>query len=287
MSADASRPGRCRRRSGKKLSTERESEPTFTVAALRESPIHLQAADVAKTVVEGASAVLVEDSDTVRETLTAFLQDMGFAVTAVNSGLAYYQELAHRAFTIAVIDLGLPDQAGEILVEYTRQNTASGIVVVTAQDRMEARIDAFQAGADLFFSKPVDLRELTAAIGNLVKRKLEKQNAVARRTLSAESVPVWTLLTRERALRTPQGEVLELTAMEFKLLRLLMAQGGTVTRTHLMAELYQNENSSAGRAVETLIHRTRHRIATETHLRPPILTHHGVGYIFAGPIALR
>ena len=77
-----------------------------------------------------------------------------------------------------VIDLGLPDQSGKILVEYTRQNTASGIVVVTAQDRVEVRIDAFQAGADLFFSKPVDLRELTAAIGNLVLRKQEKQEAV-------------------------------------------------------------------------------------------------------------
>ena len=265
----------------------RGSELTVTVSALRESPIHLQAADRAKTVGEGASAVLVEDGDAERHTLTAILQHMGFAVTAVNSGLAYYQELASRAFTIAVIDLGLPDQAGEILVEYTRQNTASGIVVVTAQDRVETRIGAFQAGADLFFSKPVDLRELTAAIGNLVRRKLEKQNADGPPTLSAESPPVWRLLAMERALRTPKGAVLELTAMEFKLLSLLMAQGTTVTRAHLLAELYQSENSSAGRALETLIHRTRHRIAAETHLRPPILTHHGVGYFFAGPIARR
>lgn len=255
--------------------------------AFPESPACLQAGNPTKTIGEGASAVLVEDGEAERLTLTAFFLHMGFAVTAVNSGLAYYQELASRAFTIAVIDLGLPDQAGKILVEYTRQNTASGIVVVTAQDRVEARIDAFQAGADLFFSKPVDLRELTAAIGNLVLRKLEKQSADAPPTLSAASTPVWTLLAMERALRTPQGMVLELTAMEFKLLSLLMAQGSTVTRAHLLAELYQSENSSAGRALETLIRRTRHRIAAETQLRPPILTHHGVGYFFAGPIARR
>jgi DNA-binding response OmpR family regulator len=257
------------------------------VSAPRESPIHVQAADLAKRVGEGASAVLVEDGDAERHTLTAFLQHMGFAVTAVNSGLAYYQELAGRAFTIAVIDLGLPDQAGEILVDYTRQNTASGIVVVTAQDRVEVRIDAFQAGADLFFSKPVDLRELTAAIGNLVLRRREIPDTVVAPPRSAEGAPVWTLLAMERALRTPKGAVLELTAMEFKLLSLLMAQGGTVTRARLLGELYESENSSAARALETLIHRTRQRIATETRLRPPILTHHGVGYIFAGPIAHR
>lgn len=226
----------------------------------------------------------MEDGDAERHTLTAFLEYMGFAVTAVASGLSYYQELASRAFTIAVIDLGLPDQAGEILVEYTRQNTASGIVVVTAQDRVEARIDAFRAGADLFFSKPVDLRELTAAIGNLVLRKVEKQNGVPP-TRCAESAPGWSLLAMERAVRTPKGAVVELTAMEFKVLSLLMVQGGTVTRACLLAELYQSEESSAGRALEALIHRTRHRIAAETQLRPPILTHHGVGYFFAGPIA--
>ena len=218
--------GRANSESGKKWPSERKSELNVTLSALRESPIHLQTSDLTKRLGEGASAALVEDGEAERHTLTAFLQHMGFAVTAVSSGLAYYQELASRAFTIAVIDMGLPDQAGEILVEYTRRNTASGIVVVTAQDRVEARIDAFQAGA-----------------------------------------------------------VLELTTMEFKLLSLLMTQNGTVTRAHLLAELYQSENSSAERALETLIHRTRHRISAETLLRPPILTHHGVGYFFAGQIA--
>ena len=277
--------GRANSESGKKWPSERKSELNITLSALRESPIHLQTSDLTKRLGEGASAALVEDGEAERHTLTAFLQHMGFTVTAVSSGLAYYQELASRAFTIAVIDMGLPDQAGEILVEYTRRNTASGIVVVTAQDRVEARIDAFQAGADLFFSKPLDFSELTAAISNLVLRKLEKQNAVALPTLFAESTPVWTLLTTERRLRTPKGAVLELTTMEFKLLSLLMTQNGTVTRAHLLAELYQSENSSAERALETLIHRTRHRISAETLLRPPILTHHGVGYFFAGQIA--
>ena len=113
----------------------------------------------------------------------------------------------------------------------TRHKTESGIVVVTGQAQVEARIHTLGAGANLFFSKPVDSRELTAAIGHLLLRKLEKPNAVGPPTLCpARALRGWTWLVMERALRTPKGAVVDWSAMLFGLLRLLMAQGGTATR---------------------------------------------------------
>ena len=71
-------------------------------------------------------------------------------------------------------------------------------------------------------------------------------------------------------------------------IRITQAADGAGRHSHpgaLLAELDQNDTSSAARALEALVHRTRHRIAAETQLRPPILPHPRVGYCFAGPIA--
>lgn len=120
----------------------------------------------------GDSAILVEDGDAEHPTLAALLEPGRFTVTPANRGLACYPPLANRDFTIAVIALALPDQAGKIPEKDTGQRTASGIVVVTGQDQVEAAIDTLWAGADLVCSKPVDLRELPAVVGHGLLRKL-------------------------------------------------------------------------------------------------------------------
>lgn len=231
--------------------------------------------------------LLVEDDPVLRESLTEYLQAVGHQVTAVGDSLAYYRALAEHEFAVVVIDLGLPDQDGVVLVEYTRNNTACAIIVMTARDTLDTRVDCYQIGADLFLGKPVYGRELEAAISSLARRR---QAAPDLRTeppaAPAESIAgVWRLIARQRALMFPNGYLLELTPREYRLLYLLAGgDGEPVPRCLLLDALYGRQDESAQRALETLVRRTRKKIAERYFGPSPILTQHGFGYVLAAPL---
>ncbi|NJD90630.1 MAG: response regulator transcription factor, partial [Geobacter sp.] len=116
------------------------------------------------------SVIVVEDDPDLCETLVEFLTLSGMEVTGVNSGLEFYKVVAQRNFTVAVLDIGLPDQSGYVLAEYARRNYAMGIIMQTAHGEAEERLKGYESGADVYMIKPVDCRELASAIKNLSLR---------------------------------------------------------------------------------------------------------------------
>ncbi len=219
--------------------------------------------------------LLVEDDALLRASLQGCLSQAGYEVTAVGSGLEYYQRLQARAYPVALIDLGLPDQAGEVLVEYTRRNTATGIVVITANNTVAARIRCYAAGADLFLGKPIDPGELLAAVGSVSAR-------APRQAEAARAPTPWRLSRKVRVLTAPTGQPLTLTAAEASFVEKLMRAGDAVSRETLQELLYGGSNSSNLHALEAVIYRLRRKFAELNGQRDPILTHYGRGYIFAG-----
>ena len=230
---------------------------------------------------EKTSVLLVEDDDDLRASLETFLEIAGLEVAAVPNALSYYRALAERTFTVAVIDLGLPDEAGEVLVDFTRRTTGSKIVVVTARNTLGTRVDCYRGGADLFLAKPVDGRELEAAIRSLAGRSEPQDMEITQPSPAPKS---WTLLRQERALIAPAGERLELRAMEFRFVLLLaQAAGETVSRRRLYDELYPGQGEGARQALESIVGRTRKAIALSCGGASPILTDHGFGYALSVP----
>jgi DNA-binding response OmpR family regulator len=231
---------------------------------------------------EPIRVILVEDDSLLRESLASYLALVGYAVTAVGDGISYYQQLCEDGFVVAVIDLGLPDQAGEILVEYTRRNTSSAIIVITARDTLETRVDCYRTGADLFLGKPVHGPELAAAIASLAGRHARLAGTAPTPRVASDA---WRLLARQRALVLPDGHTLDLTPREYRLLDLLAAGDGIlVGRASLLGALYGRQDESASRALETLVRRTRKKLAEHYSGSNLILTQHGLGYALAAPL---
>lgn len=232
--------------------------------------------------------ILVEDYDELRETTADYLRLAGFDVTAVGNGLDFYDRISRRAYAVALIDLGLPDQNGEILVEYLRRYTASAIIVVSGQKAQESRIECYKLGADLFLNKPVDCRELIAAVTSLANRR-EVLVPAGVRSLDRKvqrDANVWQLLERPCELLTPEGKVIQLTAGERELLRALAEGALTTSREQLLTKLQERGSAGTVRALESLVRRTRKKIALHTLHRAPILTHYGTGYAFAGKLVV-
>ena len=226
--------------------------------------------------------LLVEDDEPLRESLASYLRIQGFAVTAVGDGLSFYRCLAQDRFAVLIIDLGLPDQSGEVLVDYARRNLDSAIVVITARDTLDTRVGTYQAGADLFLAKPVDGRELAAAVASLGARRGGPGGSGVG---GARPRAPWKLKSRERVLVAPAGQRIELTPKEFQLLHGLASREGSAgLRKDLLEALYGRADESAERALETLIRRTRQTITGIVGGVAPILTQHGVGYAFTEDI---
>jgi DNA-binding response OmpR family regulator len=254
----------------------------ITIAYVAAATLHREP-DLMSTTI---SILLVEDDSVLCRSLTDYLGAIGHTVTAVSDSLSYYRALSERTFDVVVIDLGLPDQDGAILIQYTRQNTPSAIIVITARDTLDTRVTCYETGADLFLGKPVKGRELAAAISSLARRRqaMTDQATDPNATANADAPGVWCLIASQRALRLPTGELITLTPREYRLLYLLAnGNGEPVPRAVLLDALYARQDESAQRALETLIRRTRKKIAERYSGPSPILTQHGFGYVLTAP----
>jgi DNA-binding response OmpR family regulator len=229
---------------------------------------------------EKIRVILTEDDGLLRDSLENLLEISGFAVWAAPDALSFFRALAeHQSFDVAIIDLGLPDEAGEVLVEFLRQRTTTAIIVVTARDTIDTRINCYRTGADLFLGKPVDGRELVAAISSLAARRRTDPPSV--------NNPPWKLTPLTRKLICPNGKCIDLSVKESKLLEVLLSSPGkAIPRSMLLDTIYQRNDVSADRALDQLVRRTRRAISTATGLPAPLLTEHGVGYAFIEPATI-
>lgn len=228
--------------------------------------------------------ILVEDDPPLRSSLETLLQVSGFQVTAVGDSLGFYNALAKVPFDVALVDLTLPDQDGETLIAYLRRNTTISIIAITARDTSATRVSCYRSGADLFLGKPINGEELIAAVTSLAARRGVEpmpERAGATRALGTDK---WILIRRRR-LVSPTEQVIELTVKECELVELLASAADVMPRNELLEKIYHRQDESADRALETLVRRTRRKIA-EIDGDAPLLTVYGIGYTFSVPIEL-
>lgn len=231
-----------------------------------------------------STVLLVEDDTSLREGLEEFLQLQGLNVTAVANGVDCFTAIASQSFAVAVVDLGLPDITGQQMVEHLRSCTHTAVIVLTASASLDTRVDSYQRGADLFMGKPVDARELAAAVKSLAARHLPRRES-ADTAPKPVGVAVWHLNPDHGSLTSPEGTTVRFPAKEFEFVALLgKSAGESVPRNAACQALYGREDESAQAALTTLVRRVRQRITEQGIAEPPVITVHSVGYRFAGAL---
>lgn len=232
--------------------------------------------------------ILVEDDADLRESIVEGLELSGFQVVGVGSGREFYCKLAEAGpFSVAVLDVGLPDQSGLVLAEYCRANTAMGIIILTAHDSEDDFFKGYEAGCDLYLTKPFPTRVLAAAITRLLERLSVTLEAAQELDGSASRGARWTLDRTAWKLITPAGEIIGLTSREMQVLTaLLETPGEPVTRDHLQRLLYPRIDEYSGRALDALVRRLRSKTSHAGGEPIPIKTVHAVGYCLSEPFTL-
>ncbi|BCS52868.1 response regulator transcription factor [Geobacter sp. SVR] len=222
--------------------------------------------------------LIVEDNNDLRESMVEYLGIVGIEAVGVASAAEFYVAVTAGSWNVVVADIGLPDQSGYVLVEYVRNNTTARVIILTARNALDDRIKGYGAGADLYLSKPVDSRELAAAIASLALRRTNDPQLPA---LSSPAPPqdAWSLSRSAWSLIAPDETVIALTSKELQFLELLAATPGMpVTREILLMKLYNRHDEYTNRSLDSLVRRLRAKIMAATDVPQPIKTAHAVGH---------
>ncbi len=123
-------------------------------------------------IVERIPIVICEDDEELRRILVVGLRYFGIDACGVGDGVALDTALAADRATVVVLDIGLPGEDGLSIARRLSASSSSlmGIILLTARGSMEDRTQGICSGADAYFVKPVDLRELASAVQNLHRR---------------------------------------------------------------------------------------------------------------------
>lgn len=229
--------------------------------------------------------LIVEDNKDLRETMVEFLEFSGFDVTSAQSAAEFYNVVTKGGWCVVVVDIGLPDQSGFTLVEYLRSNTNVRVIILTANDSLDDKVKGYGLGADLYLVKPIDCRELAAAISSLAQRHVNGLATPMAPSLNITSTQVsaniWKLESVTWSLITPDGVRISLTAKEQQFFDCFDEGDGSIAeREYLLGQLYQRSDEYTSRSLDSLVRRLRIKIMQATHLDVPIKTIHAVGYCF-------
>lgn len=216
--------------------------------------------------------LLVEDNERLAALTRRELERLGYSVDGVVSCAEARDACATIDYDLIVLDRGLPDGDGLSVIPYLRERGRSvPVLVLTARDTPEHRVEGLDTGADDYLVKPFDVRELAARCRALLRRP----SLVHGKRLSAGNVCL-DVATREV---TIGGLVQPLRRREVALLEsLLRREGNVVPRSVLEQSLYGMDEAVSGNALDATVSRLRRRLA-DSGATLQVRSVHGIGYI--------
>lgn len=201
--------------------------------------------------------LLVEDDTMIGQSLCQALARHGFSVDWVRDGVQAEHALVPEGYAAVLLDLGLPRRSGLEVLKRARMNgNRTPVVVLTARDAVEDRVQGLDAGADDYLVKPFEVRELLARMRAVLRRSAgHAQSSIGTRR---------TQLDLERRLLTHAGTTIQLSAREFRLMHALLERPGVIlSRSQLEERIYGWGEEVASNAVEVLIHGVRRKVGAD------------------------
>jgi two-component system response regulator PhoP len=218
--------------------------------------------------------LVIEDDRTLRESLCTQLEAAGFAIERSGDGKEGLYFGLEYPIDLAIIDLGLPQMSGiDVIRELRNKGKTYPILILTARDRWQDKVDGLSAGADDYVVKPFHFEEVSARVNALLRRSGGWASSVL------QAGPV-ALDTSRQELKV-NGSPVELTSYEYRIIEHLMIRAGQViSKSDLTDRLYDQDFERDSNVIEVFIGRLRKKIDPDNTLKP-IETLRGRGYRFS------
>ena len=232
------------------------------------------------TGVEAASILLVEDDDATRHSVATFLHGHGHDVVEAGDAASAMASWERRRPDLIVLDLGLPDEDGLVVIRHIRREAMTPILVLSARDREVDKVAALDLGADDYVTKPFGMIELRARINALLRR-------AAGPAADADGVIRHGHLVMDpgRRLVAVNGTSIHLTPREYEVLKVLLTHAGRlVTHGRLLRAVWGTAYSGEAHYVHVYVSQIRRKLEaadTDGSLAGLITAEPGVGYRIA------
>ena len=217
--------------------------------------------------------LVVDDEPEIRRTLAINLKARSYDVTTAADGTSALRQAAAHPPDFVILDLGLPDLDGIEVIQGLRGWTGVPILVLSGRTDSADKVDALDAGADDYLTKPFSMDELLARL-----------RALSRRSGTEPEQPTALLgdLNIDRAARTAtrgSGETVHLTATEWQLLETLLKHPGKLlTRRHLLTEVWGPAYAEETTYLRVYMTRLRSKVEPEPTRPRYLINEHGMGY---------
>ena len=220
------------------------------------------------------NVLLVEDEKKIADFVCAGFRELGFTFDYCNNGNDGFDKASQHQYDVIVLDIMLPGRDGLSILKSLRKNgNATPVILLTARNELDDRVEGLNLGADDYLAKPFFVEELIARIQAMVRRVSgERQNILAVGDLKLDRI------TREVTWKT---QTIDLTSREFNLIEYLMRSPGRVfTRTQILEHVWGYDFDPSTNVVDVCIQRIRKKIGVSDDGASPIESVRGVGYRF-------
>lgn len=225
--------------------------------------------------------LIIEDEPAIADTLIYALDTEGYTTVWHPTGQAALAELRKSVFALAIVDVGLPDINGFDLFREINRHWSLPIIFLTARTGEIDRVVGLELGADDYISKPFSPREVCARV-RMVLRRAQRGEVPAEVTADALSKTACSspfVIDNERKKISFHGHSLELSRIEYRLLKVLVERPGRVySRDELMTQAWDHPDASLDRTVDAHVKQLRAKLRAITPASDLIQTHRGMGY---------
>lgn len=219
--------------------------------------------------------LLIEDNEKISGLISENLRKAGFSSEPAFCADEAFSAIATSNFNMVILDLGLPDQDGlDILKKLRSERNSVPVLILTARDSLDEKINGLNTGADDYLTKPFAMEELIARVHALLRRPSEKHDL----NLELSNV-VFKPLQKQTEIN---GQIVKMSKRETMLLEMLLRSSGkTVLKENIEMQLYSYDEEGSTNSIEVLVHRLRKKLENE-NAAVEIHTLRGIGYMIAG-----
>ncbi len=228
--------------------------------------------------------LLVDDEEALRQPLAEYLSRQGFAVTQAASAAEARSELRDAAPDLVLLDIMMPGEDGLSLCRHLAETRAIPTIMLTAKGEAMDRIVGLEIGADDYVVKPFEPRELIARIRSVLRRAGKAAGSAAGEDELFE-FEGWRLDPLKRRLTDPEGAMVSISSVEFRLLVAFLEHPRQVLDRDRLLDMVQGREAHLfDRAVDNQVSRLRRKIETDSRNPTLIQTVWGGGYMLAADV---
>ncbi|WP_299207970.1 response regulator [uncultured Tateyamaria sp.] len=231
---------------------------------------------------QGAHILVCDDEIDLREMLQEYLGRRGYKVSGASGGDELRDVLSVSPVDVIIMDINMPREDGLSILRSLRPNDTTPVIMLTAAGDVVDRIIGLEMGADDYLGKPVDLRELEARIKAILRREAISGGAAAAKPDIHRAVFGEYVLDKDAAkLLAPDGTEVQLTAMEYSLLKVFAENKGRVlNRDQLLEQAHDRSWDPFDRSIDIRISRLRRKLEANPEKPEIIRTVRGIGYLY-------